>query len=66
MLVEGQEGELVEDEGLGHDIDVLLWGVVAGQFYLEGVGMSISVEDVLDCLEVFLHVDSLGINKYDQ
>lgn len=39
---------------------------MAGQFYLEGVGMSISVEDVLGCLEVFLHVDSLGINKYDQ
>ena len=57
MLVKGQESKFVEHEGLGHDIDVLLRGVVAGKLDLEGVGMGVSVEDILGGLEVFLHVD---------
>lgn len=55
MLIEGEEGEFVEDVGVEQDVDELFGGVVTWYFEVEGRGEFISVEDVLGCLYAILH-----------
>ena len=55
MLIEGEEGEFVEDVGVEQDVDELFGGVVTWYFEVEGRGELISVQDVLGCLYAILH-----------